>query len=56
MTDASTPRARGTDLPVDPDLIDATVRALAALPEGALAKAAAEGLPEREQVVEWIER
>ena len=55
MTTEASPK-QGTDLPTDPDLVEATVRSLATLPEGALAKAAAEGLPDREAVVEWIER
>jgi hypothetical protein len=56
MTTDASPQTRGADLPTDPDLIEATVLSLANLPEGALAKAAAEGLPDREAVVEWIER
>jgi serine O-acetyltransferase len=56
MTTDTSPQKRGADLPTDPDLIEATVLSLANLPEGALAKAAAEGLPDREAVVEWIER
>lgn len=56
MSTAMSPPHRGADLPIDPDLVESTVRALSSLPEGALAKAASEGLPDREQVVEWIER
>jgi serine O-acetyltransferase len=54
-TDASLPNS-GADFPTDPDLLESTVRALSTLPDGALAKAAAEGLPDREAVVGWIER
>jgi len=46
----------GADLPVASDLIEQTIETLAASREAALTKAAAEGLPERDQVVEWIER
>ena len=56
MSSETNPPQRGADLPSDPDLIEATVRSLASLPAGALAKAACEGLPDREAVVEWVER
>ena len=46
----------GTDLSVDSDVIEATIEALAQSRESSLTKAAAEGLPERDQVVDWIER
>jgi len=52
----SSANTRDGDLPVDPDLIDATVDSLSRPPDGALAKAAAEGLPDREEVVEWTLR
>ena len=46
----------GTELSVDSDVIEQTIEALAANRESALTKAASEGLPERDQVVDWIER
>jgi serine O-acetyltransferase len=46
----------GADLPVSADVIEQTIEALAASREAALSKAAAEGLPERAEVVDWIER
>ena len=51
----SLPRA-GADLPVDPDVLDRVVVALTRSSEDALAKAAAEGLPDRAQVADWVER
>jgi serine O-acetyltransferase len=51
------PRASASaDLPIDPDVLDRTIGALAAGHEAALAKAAGEGLPERAEVAEWVER
>ena len=44
------------DLPVGDEVIEATIEALAAQREPVLTKAAAEGLPDREQVVDWVER
>ena len=46
----------GADLPISADVIEQTIEALAASREAALSKAAAEGLPERTEVVDWIER
>jgi serine O-acetyltransferase len=46
----------GTELSVDSDVIEETIEALAQSRESSLSKAAAEGLPERDQVVDWIER
>jgi len=46
----------GTELSVDSDVIEQTIEALAQSRESSLSKAAAEGLPERDQVVDWIER
>jgi serine O-acetyltransferase len=51
------PRASASaDLPIDPDVLERTSTALAASEEAALAKAACEGLPERSEVAEWVER
>jgi serine O-acetyltransferase len=44
------------DPAIDPDVVERTVAALAAESDGALAKAAGEGLPERAAVIEWVER
>jgi serine O-acetyltransferase len=42
--------------PAAMDVIEQTIEALASGREAVLTKAAAEGLPDREQVVDWIER
>jgi serine O-acetyltransferase len=44
------------ELPVVDDVIQETIEALASRNEAVLAKAAAEGLPDRDQVVDWVER
>ena len=49
-------KAVGTELSVDSRVIEQTIEALAASREASLTKAAAEGLPERDQVIDWIER
>jgi serine O-acetyltransferase len=49
-------RASGADLPIDPDVLERTIGELAASQEAALAKAAGEGLPERTEVAEWVDR
>jgi serine O-acetyltransferase len=46
----------GADLPVDPEVLERTIAALSTSREAALAKAASEGLPDRELVTEWVER
>jgi serine O-acetyltransferase len=46
----------GADLPVAADLIEQTIEELSVSREAVLTKAAAEGLPERDQVIEWIQR
>jgi serine O-acetyltransferase len=43
-------------LPVAPDVIEQTIEALSAGREAVLTKAAGEGMPDRDQVVDWIER
>jgi serine O-acetyltransferase len=53
MSHRASPR---TDLPIDADVLEHTISALAASEEAALAKAACEGLPERSEVAEWVER
>ena len=52
--DSSKPH--GGDPSVDPQRIAATIDALSRLPDGALAKAADEGLPDPALVVAWTER
>ncbi len=46
----------GAELPIDPDLLERTIGQLASSDEAALAKAAGEGLPDRLEVAEWVER
>ena len=46
----------GADLPIDPGVLEQTIARLTGAEEGALAKAASEGLPDRLEVVDWIER
>ncbi len=46
----------GADLPVDPEVLERTIAALSTNREAALAKAACEGLPDRELVAEWVDR
>ena len=41
---------------IDPDVVEHTIARLSASDEGALAKAASEGLPDRSEVAEWVER
>ncbi|MEM7409125.1 MAG: serine O-acetyltransferase EpsC [Myxococcota bacterium] len=41
---------------LDPHVVERTVSALVASSESALAKAASEGLPERTEVADWVER
>ena len=44
------------ELTVSADVIEQAIESLAASREAVLTKAAAEGLPERDQVIDWIER
>jgi len=46
----------GADLPIDPDVIERTVARLTGAEEGALAKAASEGIPDPAAVADWVER
>jgi serine O-acetyltransferase len=46
----------GADLPIDPGILEQTVARLTGAEEGALAKAASEGLPDRSEVADWVER
>ncbi len=46
----------GADLPGDPEVLERAITALSTSQEAALAKAASEGLPDREAVAEWVER
>jgi serine O-acetyltransferase len=44
------------DLPIDPGVLEQTIARLTGAEEGALAKAASEGLPDRAEVADWVER
>jgi len=44
------------DLRIDPEVLERAVSALASSGESALSKAACEGLPDREELVEWVTR
>ena len=46
----------GADLPIDPGVLEQTIVRLTGAEEGALAKAASEGLPDRSEVTDWVER
>jgi serine O-acetyltransferase len=46
----------GAELALDPAVLDRTVVRLSAQPGGALAKAVAEGLPDRAETADWVER
>lgn len=46
----------GAELAIDPDLLESTIAQLASSDEAVLAKAAGEGLPDRTEVAEWVER
>lgn len=46
----------GADLPIDPGVLEQTIARLTGAEEGALAKAASEGLPDRSEVADWVER
>jgi len=46
----------GADLPIDADVLERTIGQLATSDEAALAKAAAEGLPDRSEVSDWVDR
>ena len=46
----------GADLPVDPAVLERTIGDLATSEDASLAKAAAEGLPDRQEVADWVER
>ena len=52
----SLPKPAAVNLPAADDVIEETIEALAQQREAVLTKAAAEGLPDREQVVDWVER
>jgi serine O-acetyltransferase len=49
-------RAADRDQPIDPEVLEKTVSLLAAEGEGALQQAACEGLPEPDEVADWVER
>jgi serine O-acetyltransferase len=46
----------GADLPIDSGILEQTIAHLSGAEEGALAKAASEGVPDRAQVTDWVER
>ena len=46
----------GADVPIDAQVVERTVGRLATSEEAALAKAAGEGLPDRAEVSDWVER
>jgi serine O-acetyltransferase len=50
------PRIPGADPAIDPDVLERTIGQLATSDEAALAKAAAEGLPDRGEVSDWVDR
>jgi serine O-acetyltransferase len=56
MKPGDSSRHAGADLPIDPDVVSRTVTALSQSADNALAKAASEGLPDRDEVVDWVER